>query len=832
MGVLIFRRNNKLFLPPEGMELDLDSPLTQKLLAAFPMNQNGGLTLQDAGPRSLNLTGSNTATPTFLPGPFGNVITGNGTTSIFKSASFSGGIFTGDLSITCWVYRTGVGGSSSGTIIDGWNGTAESFSLAWQNSIGNVSFFMTATDASQTNVSFNANTVSTNKWVFICATYSSATKAVKMYYGELGHYAGDDTGSPFTTATAGDNTTTQFAVASDVVTDGDGWAGRIGPLYLYNRVLAPVEVQQLWAEPYAPLAPLPSRLWASNPITIVTVAGATYSSSEADQANTPRLTQTLADSTLTSNETATAGTMAQALTLIDATIASSETDQSGTPGQLPVITGITSATSEADQAGAFAQSPRVTGAALASNETESAGQLAQTTALVATTVASSEVDQASAWSLSGVSATGATLPSNETGEVSTPGQSLTLGDTTVASSQIQSAGAVAQSLGLNAAVAPSSEADQVNALAFTLGATGAARTSEETESAGAPGQGPILAGATPGSSQIQSAGTLAQTTTLNSATASSGETAQVQASSFTQVATGAAVGSNEVASAGVPTSGVSIYTIYGAAAGSQETEGAAQLTQAMNAAQAATGASSETETAATPGFSPVTVSGATGINEAASMAAMPGLGQVIPASTAPTGQSSSAGSSNQTLQGSGVTSQSNETPGAVAGQIIYIIAGATSSELAISGPATPGLTHRFNGTSAGSESVGLPGAVSSQIQTAIVIYGATFPSSETLLPGSIVSSGGSTAPFTPVGIVTVGPHVAGRTTLSHAEGKVIPQHVTGTAAGGAHITGTATMDPHVAGETAINHRVAGKTTVDNHVAGETEVGPHIKGKVS
>jgi hypothetical protein len=417
MGVLIFPRNNKLFLPPEGMELSLGSPLAQKLLAAYPMNQNGGLTLQDVGPRSLNLTGTNTATPTFLPGPFGNVITGNGTTSIFKSASYSGGVFTGDLSITCWVYRTGAGGSSSGTIIDGWNGTAESFSLAWQNSIGNVSFFMTATNASQTNVSFNVNTVSTNKWVFICATYSSATKAVKMYYGELGHYAGDDTGSPFTTATAGDNTTTQFAVASDVVTDGDGWAGRIGPLYLHNRVLTPIEIQQLWAEPYAPLAPAPLRLWASNPITIVTVTGATYSSSEVDQAGTSGLTQAVIDTTLASSESASASSAALSIQLAASTSASSEQETTGTPGQSSVVTGVVWPSSETEQAGAFAQSPRVTGAALASNETESAGQLTQTSALVATTVASSEVDQASAWSLSGVSATGATLPSNETGEV-------------------------------------------------------------------------------------------------------------------------------------------------------------------------------------------------------------------------------------------------------------------------------------------------------------------------------------------------------------------------------------------------------------------------------
>jgi hypothetical protein len=303
----------------------------------------------------------------------------------------------------------------------------------------------------------------------------------------------------------------------------------------------------------------------------------------------------------------------------------------------------------------------------------------------------------------------------------------------------------------------------VNALAFTQSATGAARTSEETESAGAPGQVQILAGATPLSSQAQSAGTLAQTTVLNSATASSGETAQAQVLSFAQVATGAAAGSNEVESAGVLTSGVSIYTIYGATAGSQETGSAAnQLAQTLVASQV-TGVSSEVETSAVPGFGLVTVNGSATINDSTATVSITGLVEGLAGATTPTAETETAGaissvlgaitvygatcSSNeaetaatlsQNLKGAGATANSSELDKPAGNwQIIYTIAGATSGELTVTGPATPGLTHSFGGVTTGPENKPLPGIVSSNVQTIITLYSATLPSQEIELAGLI-----------------------------------------------------------------------------------------------
>jgi len=263
--------------PDVGSILDPGDPINAGLVAAFLMNESGGLTVADLVTRNAGAVGS---ALTWMAGPFGpaiNSIGGGAAASItsIKVPRTAWLDINGSYSISAWVKTTG---AVSNSAIGG----------KWTGSTGYMLFVFSNNLRVYANANFTATT--SNKfaaaidWTHVVGVLNVVTGRIQVYYN----------GALDTDAAIAGTTVSAAAVPYEIGnyanSGGNPWdtglasGGGIDNQRLYRRPLTPSEVMRLYTEPFAGVVVPKRRLYLAQPASGYTLTAAVGSFTETGQA--------------------------------------------------------------------------------------------------------------------------------------------------------------------------------------------------------------------------------------------------------------------------------------------------------------------------------------------------------------------------------------------------------------------------------------------------------------------------------------------------------------------------------------------------------------------
>lgn len=219
--------------------------LWRGLVGAWPLQEPGGVTAFDvSGKRNLTLTSMDLSTAHAVS-TMGRAINLDGSNDLLVGPANSGMYGAAGLTVSAWLNFRTIGGTESDYIV---SYATDATTYAWiffayDNTADNIAF-----QAGTTLYRIAANGTARTGWHHVCATYDGGAVAtgIKIYVDATeASYASGQNGARNADSAAH---AIRFGNRADAARPLDGL---LGPLSIYSRALAPAEIQQLYADPWA-----------------------------------------------------------------------------------------------------------------------------------------------------------------------------------------------------------------------------------------------------------------------------------------------------------------------------------------------------------------------------------------------------------------------------------------------------------------------------------------------------------------------------------------------------------------------------------------------------
>lgn len=230
--------------PPPGAQINRGHPLAQGLVGAFLFNEGGGLTVRNLAGQASN--GALTAT-TWAQGPWGSDLVFNGTTFFVTIPSDPKINNLGPLTIVFWgLYNAPVTyflDKSDGNVSNG----------DWMIDIVTTNTMRFRKELGTSNHDSRCAIPTTGIWFQFACTWTGVigtTAQTKMYVNGRSQAV---TESVLGSGARVDNSLSLQIAKSKI--DGTFLGGQMDHLLIYNRVLSPTEIAQLYGDPFGMMIP-------------------------------------------------------------------------------------------------------------------------------------------------------------------------------------------------------------------------------------------------------------------------------------------------------------------------------------------------------------------------------------------------------------------------------------------------------------------------------------------------------------------------------------------------------------------------------------------------
>jgi hypothetical protein len=228
--------------PPLGTPLNRSHPLAQGLVGSWLMNEGGGqISFNSVGTGQLN--GSLNSGAFYKVAQRGQCISFDGTNDYISVTNPGLLNFVGQtnaFTITAWVQTSNAGATAQAVI-----GKASVSGAQYQLFSANGILGCIVGDQR----SDGTTNIATGKWVFVAVTVPAASSGLKMYLNGTQEALTSGTGAIGTTTQSND----AIIAARHDINNTDyarWWNGNMQNLNIWNRVLSPTEVRQLYVDPY------------------------------------------------------------------------------------------------------------------------------------------------------------------------------------------------------------------------------------------------------------------------------------------------------------------------------------------------------------------------------------------------------------------------------------------------------------------------------------------------------------------------------------------------------------------------------------------------------